>query len=422
MSILIRKPEAATVDKIIAIAEKMFAEHGYRGVSLRALMRECGVNAAAVHYHFGSKEALLEEIFVRRAGALNSARLRLLDSSMQDAGIDNSGTLELILRAFLSPAFSLPDGDEGARRFTRLRSVIAHENAELSQQLISRYFDETSGHFIAALRRALPQLPDQALFWRFHFLLGAQYYTLSNPGRIESLSGGSCDASDLQCALDEMVAFVAAGFRAPLPTSRGPGVQRKNLRRAAGGGGGGGGDGGGAGGVAGGGGAGGADGAGRAGRAGSARTAGSAGSAGGATGTGGAIAHAPVAPVRSRQGAAADRRRAHDADLQISDVTWSAIVPLLEAASTRLDPPRGRKPISDREALSGIVYMMRHSLRWRDLSNASGFRSGASCWRRLREWQANGMWQQIEQVLREQLPDGQTLDYATVATRTNAAT
>jgi AcrR family transcriptional regulator/transposase len=377
MSIPIRKPEAATVDRIVAIAEKMFAEHGYRGVSLRALMRECGVNAAAVHYHFGSKEALLEEIFVRRAGALNSARLRLLDSSMQGAGVDNSETLELILRAFLSPAFSLPDGDEGVRRFTRLRSVIAHENAELSQQLISRYFDETSGHFIAALRRALPQLPDQALFWRFHFLLGAQYYTLSNPGRIESLSGGSCDASDLQCALDEMVAFVAAGFRAPLPTSRGRVAQAKNVRRAVG--------------------------------------------TGGAT-TAGALAHARAAPVPPRQGAAADRRRAHDADLQISDVTWSAIEPLLEATSTRIDPPRGRKPISNREALSGIVYMMRHRLRWRDLSSASGFRSGASCWRRLREWEANGVWLQIEQVLREQLPDGQLLDYATVATRTNAAT
>ncbi|WP_158899669.1 transposase [Burkholderia sp. L27(2015)] len=418
MSILIRKPEAATVDKIIAIAEKMFAEHGYRGVSLRALMRECGVNAAAVHYHFGSKEALLEEIFVRRAGALNSARLRLLDSSMQDAGVDNSGTLELILRAFLSPAFSLPDGDEGVRRFTRLRSVIAHENAELSQQLISRYFDETSGHFIAALRRALPRLPDQALFWRFHFLLGAQYYTLSNPGRIESLSGGSCDASDLQCALDEMIAFVAAGFRAPLPTSRGRGAQPKNLRRADS-----------AAGAAGATGATGAAGAvGAAGAAAAGATAAGAGrargagNAGAATGTAGAIAHTRVAPAPSRQGTAADRRRAHDADLQISDVTWSAIAPLLEAASTRLDPPRGRKPISDREALSGIVYMMRHSLRWRDLSNASGFRSGASCWRRLREWEANGVWQQIEQVLREQLSDGLTLDYATVATRTNAAT
>jgi len=356
------------------MAEKMFSEQGYRGVSLRAVMRECGVNAAAVHYHFGSKEALLEEIFVRRAGALNSARFQLLDRCTQGAVADNGERLELILHAFLSPAFSLPDGNEGARRFTRLRSVIAHENADLSKQLISRYFNETSGHFMAALRLALPQLPDQALLWRFHFLLGAQYYTLSNPGRIESLSAGSCDASDLQSAVDEMVAFVAAGFRAPLPAPSAHVTQAKKLRRA--------------------------------------------------TGTAGAVSHATaVADCRATHvltphRAAADRRGDHEGAMQISDVTWSRLAPMLEAASVRVEPPCGRKPISDREALSGIVYIIRHRLRWRDLSAVSGFRSGASCRRRLREWEANGVWQQIAQALSE-LPDGHTLDFAMVASIRN---
>jgi AcrR family transcriptional regulator/transposase len=374
MVIPIRKPEAATVDRIVAVAEKMFAEYGYRGVSLRAVMRECGVNAAAIHYHFGSKEALLEEIFVRRAGALNSARLRLLDHCMLSETADDSERLELILHAFLSPAFSLPDGDEGVRRFTRLRSAIAHENAELSQQLVSRHFNETSGHFIAALRRVLPHLPDQALLWRFHFLLGAQYYTLSNPGRIESLSAGSCDASDLQSALDEMVAFVAAGFRAPLPkprnrTLRARVAQAKQRQRAA-------------------------------------HIEDGAERRNTKTGTG-----AKQVPVR---GHSANKSGAQTAEAQISDVAWLAIARLLEAVPARGEPSRGRKPISDRDALSGIVYVMRHRLRWRDLSAVSGFRSGASCWRRLREWEANDVWRQIADVLREQLPDGHELDFAMV--------
>ncbi|WP_233838366.1 transposase [Paraburkholderia sp. ZP32-5] len=373
-----RKPEAATVDRIVAVAEKMFAEYGYRGVSLRAVMRECGVNAAAIHYHFGSKEALLEEIFVRRAGALNSARLRLLDSCMQSESADSGEHLELILHAFLSPAFSLPDGDEGVRRFTRLRSVIAHENAELSQQLVSRHFNETSGYFIAALRRALPHLSHPALLWRFHFLLGAQYYTLSNPGRIESLSAGSCDASDLQSALDELVAFVAAGFRASSPKPRrrtrgtrvtqsaqqqhdariGKGAEKRDVETD--------------------------------------------------------IKAAGKSPQIPRQAQIAYGSAVHTADAQISDAAWSAIASLLNARPARVEPSRGRKPISDREALSGIVYVMRHRLRWRDLSVVAGFRSGASCWRRLREWEANGVWQQIAGVLREQLPDGRELDFAIV--------
>lgn|GEM_PF-91857 len=367
-----RKPEAATVDRIVAVAEKMFAEYGYRGVSLRAVMRECGVNAAAIHYHFGSKEALLEEIFVRRAGALNSARLRLLDHGMQRENADSHDHLESILHAFLSPAFSLPDGDEGVRRFTRLRSVIAHENAELSQQLVSRHFNETSGHFIAALRKALPHLSHQALLWRFHFLLGAQYYTLSNPGRIESLSAGTCDASDLQSALDELVAFVAAGFRAPSPKpqrrTRGARVtqaaQAAQPQRTA--------------------------------RLGIGAENGNAKAAGRA------------------KGQLARESAAHSAEAQISDAAWSAIAALLKAKPARVEPSRGRKPISDREALSGIVYVMRHRLRWRDLSVVAGFRSGASCWRRLREWEASDVWQQIAAVLRERLPDGEELDFAIV--------
>jgi len=228
-----RRSEADTVERIVDVAERMFAESGYRGVSLRAIMRECGVNAAAVHYHFGSKEALLEKIFERRAGTLNAERLQLLGAltgstrgrarAAGTAGQD-ALLLEKILDAFLRPSFGWPDAghaDRGAevRRFTRLRSVLAHEDAALSQRLIERHFNETSKCFVAALRNALPHLPESALFWRFHFLLGAQFYTLSNPGRVESLSDGSFDGGSLQQALDEMIAFVAAGFRAPLPNA-----------------------------------------------------------------------------------------------------------------------------------------------------------------------------------------------------------
>ena len=55
-----------TPEKILATAEIMFADQGYHAVSLRSMTREAGVNMAAIHYHFGSKQALLEQIFERR--------------------------------------------------------------------------------------------------------------------------------------------------------------------------------------------------------------------------------------------------------------------------------------------------------------------------------------------------------------------
>jgi hypothetical protein len=97
----------------------------------------------------------------------------------------------------------------------RLRAVIAHEHAELSRAMIAKYFNEASGRFIEALTAELSHLSSEDVFWRFHFLLGAQYFTLANPGRIQALSDGRCDPADAEQAIAELVAFAAAGFRAP---------------------------------------------------------------------------------------------------------------------------------------------------------------------------------------------------------------
>ena len=68
--------KTSTPDRILDVAEAMFAEHGYKAVSLRSILRECGANIAAAHYHFGSKQQILEAIFVRRCAIMNGeARL-----------------------------------------------------------------------------------------------------------------------------------------------------------------------------------------------------------------------------------------------------------------------------------------------------------------------------------------------------------
>ncbi|MFD2182454.1 TetR/AcrR family transcriptional regulator [Rhodoplanes azumiensis] len=203
----------ATPDRILDVAEAMFAANGYRAVSVRAITRECGVNIAAIHYHFGSKEALLEQIFAKRSAAINNARFRLLEACRAAPG--RPPMLEQILEAYLRPSLVLPNGDAGARRFMRLRAILAHEHADMSKNLISKHFNHVSGTFLGALMKELDHLPAKVVYWRFHFLLGAQYFTLADPGRIQILSEGACDPADSDTALAELVAFTAAGFRAP---------------------------------------------------------------------------------------------------------------------------------------------------------------------------------------------------------------
>jgi AcrR family transcriptional regulator len=202
-----------TPERILATAEEMFAEQGYWGVSLRSITRASGVNIAAIHYHFGSKQELLEQIFEKRCGPMNEERFRLLRECREAPG--RPAMLEQILEAYLRPSLIWPNDPPGARRFLRLRAVLSHEHESLAADLISRHFNNVSRTFAAAIRDVLPQLSVEEVFWRFQFLLAAQYYTLSNPGRIAIISEGRCDPSDPEEALRHMVPYCAAVFRAP---------------------------------------------------------------------------------------------------------------------------------------------------------------------------------------------------------------
>ncbi len=208
-----------TPDRILATAEEMFAEQGYWGVSLRSITRASGVNIAAIHYHFGSKQELLERIFEKRCGPMNEDRLRLLADCREGAG--RPPLLEQILEAYLRPSFIWPSDPDGARRFLRLRAVLSHEHETLAADLISRHFNEISRSFVEAVAAVLPDCSEEEIFWRFQFLLAAQYYTLSNPGRIVILSKGKCDPEDAEASLRHMVPFCAAVFRAPVPADDG---------------------------------------------------------------------------------------------------------------------------------------------------------------------------------------------------------
>ena len=68
-----------TRERILAAAEEAFVAHGFAGTSLRTITSSAGVNLAAVNYHFGSKEALIQEVFARHLGPLNQARIAHLD-------------------------------------------------------------------------------------------------------------------------------------------------------------------------------------------------------------------------------------------------------------------------------------------------------------------------------------------------------
>src|SRR5688572_8394531 len=74
------KPPHETRTRILDAAEELFMQHGFEGTSMRQLTTKAGVNLAAVNYHFGSKDALIEAVFRRRLDPMNAARSAALEA------------------------------------------------------------------------------------------------------------------------------------------------------------------------------------------------------------------------------------------------------------------------------------------------------------------------------------------------------
>lgn len=213
-----------TKDRILDAAERLFAQRGFAATSLRDITAEAGANLAAVNYYFQSKDALIVAVVSRRAGPLNQRRLALLDECEARAG-GGPPSPECVLRAFLEPMLGFRRQSLHGEAIGRLIGQVFTEPGNIFRQLFQGEFAVTAGRFLAALRRAFPDLPDQELFWRFQFAIGAVVHTMAGEEHLRVISGGLCDTSDDAATLERLVAFAAAGFRAPVPALAKGGVK-----------------------------------------------------------------------------------------------------------------------------------------------------------------------------------------------------
>jgi hypothetical protein len=90
---------------------------------------------------------------------------------------------------------------------------------------LAEQFGELGGRFEATLRRALPRCDRATIWWRLHFMAGAMAHTLHSGDGLAHLTGGLCDATDVDAVVEHLVAFTSAGLTAPPPRPR-PSVRR----------------------------------------------------------------------------------------------------------------------------------------------------------------------------------------------------
>lgn len=198
-------------DRILDAAEHLFAERGFEGVTLRQIASKAGVDVALASYHFGKKDELFTAVFQRRASELNSRRLAALAEAKRQA-MPSTVSVEAIISAFLRPLEDVQrEGDSGWHHYLALIAYV-NNHTYWGQRLMSSAFDQLVTEFISALKAALPEAPNDKIYWCYHNLSGALTLTLARTGRIDRLSEGACRSDDYQSAYDQMIPFMAAGF------------------------------------------------------------------------------------------------------------------------------------------------------------------------------------------------------------------
>ena len=197
----------STKDRILGAAEELFAQHGFATTSLRQITGHADVNVAAVNYHFGSKDNLVQEVFRRRMDQMSQERVSALKKALSTP----SPSLESILDAFIVPALTMGRQQQGGHFIRVLARAYAEKNTKL-RKFLSDHYGGVQREFAAAIAGVLPELSKEQLYYRLDFVSGALTYTLSEfgmikrpPGVTEQVHHENLDAT--------LVAFSAAGFK-----------------------------------------------------------------------------------------------------------------------------------------------------------------------------------------------------------------
>ncbi len=202
----------ATRDRLLEAAERLFAEKGYDGTSLREITSAAGCNIASVNYHFGGKENLYLQVFQRRLAHLRDLRIGRLARVLEEAG--EAATPELVLATFTS-AFLEPLADEGGGR--QLMELMAREmlDPHLPRSVFVEGMIEPVRRSLAeALERVTPGLDHETALLCVHSVVGQLVHVIHHERFLHGTATGPWPTEELQRMAEHIARFSAGGVRA----------------------------------------------------------------------------------------------------------------------------------------------------------------------------------------------------------------
>ena len=209
------KPRPDTKENILDAAEALFASKGFRGTTMRAITGKAYVNLAAVNYHFGSKESLLEEVIKRRIIPLNRIRRERLEEVRDNAR--NKGRapdVKNVMYAFIEPTLQFKNSSPGAKNFFTFIGRSFTDPDDTVRQVFLRFINPIFQLLSETTSEALPHLPREQIFWRLMFSMGALFHTINVCGNMKADFMGMKCKTDTESLVNQIIPFVTAGMKA----------------------------------------------------------------------------------------------------------------------------------------------------------------------------------------------------------------
>jgi AcrR family transcriptional regulator len=204
---------ADTRDKTLNAAERLFADHGYDGTSLRDISEASGLHITLTSYHFGTKERLFEEVIRRRAEEVVALRMAALEK-IDPATLPAAQAVRRLIEGYSLPMIQARyEGSKQWQAHVRLMSQLI--SVQRWVPLIQKYYDATGQAYLEKFRIALPNAENPALLDAFSFMVATMLYVCSYPDRFAKMKTKVLPKKqEIAAAVDHFVQFVHAGFMA----------------------------------------------------------------------------------------------------------------------------------------------------------------------------------------------------------------
>ncbi|ENM5770153.1 TetR/AcrR family transcriptional regulator [Vibrio mimicus] len=203
---------SSTKEKILDVAEGLFAEYGFNDTSLRTITSKAGVNLASVNYHFGDKKTLVRAVLNRYLEAFMPEMKQSLELLNERDDYDMAEVFEALRVPLRSLNELRPNGT------SRFMLLIGRGYTDVQGHLrwfITNRYNDVLTLFTDSVLKANPSLTRETLFWRLHFTLGTCVFTMASSQALAEIAESDFGSKvDPKSVVDQLIPYLAAGVAA----------------------------------------------------------------------------------------------------------------------------------------------------------------------------------------------------------------